>query len=60
MEYTKEQIEAWKSKAEKWDALNAEIGQYYEYDDNGEPLYDEDEADLCTIGEIAAIHLGYL
>jgi hypothetical protein len=60
MEYTKEQIEAWKAKAEQWDDLEKEIGQCYEYDDDGEPLFDEDEVDLTTIGEIAATAFGYL
>lgn len=60
MEYTKEQIEAWEAKAEKWDELEEEIGHCYECDDDGEPLYDDDEVDLITIGEIAASAFGYL
>jgi hypothetical protein len=60
MGYTKEQIETWKHKAEKWDTLDEKIGQYYEYDESGEPLYDEDEADLLTIDEVVVPAFRYL
>jgi hypothetical protein len=62
MNYTKEQIEEWKAKAEKWDLLNEEIGKCYpNYDDEGNELESEiPEADLGTIGEIAATAFKYL
>jgi len=45
-------------KAEKWDKLKESILKFYQYDDKGEPI--EDVGDLCDIGEVAAIHLGFL
>lgn len=58
MEYTKEEIEIWKSKAEKWDELSNNISKCYgDYDDNGKELmtqYEKEtgvEPDLITIGE---------
>lgn len=62
MEYTKEQIEGWKAKAEKWDALGEKIAKCYpDYDDDGEELETEEpDADLCTIGEHAAHAYGWL
>ena len=62
MEYTKEQIEEIKSKADRWDALGEEISKCY-LNSNGE--YDGENteiegADLCTIGEIAASYFGWI
>jgi hypothetical protein len=62
MEYTKEQIKEWKAKAEKWDELDAKISKCY---CNSDGDYDEDnpeieDADLCTIGEMAAISFGWM
>ena len=62
MEYTKEQIEKWKAKAEKWDALGEEIETCY---CNTDGEYDEENpecegADICTIGEMAASAFGWL
>jgi hypothetical protein len=62
MEYTKEQIEEMKKKADKWDALGAEIEKCYcnadgEYDEENPEIED---ADLCTIGEMAASAFGWL
>lgn len=58
--YTEKEIEAWKEKARKWDLLNEEIGKCYpELDDDGNEI-EEVDADLGTIGEIAATHFGYL
>lgn len=57
-------IEAWKSKAEKWDALDAKISKYYQSPEDED--YDADfekEADengLIGIGEAAAAAFGYL
>jgi hypothetical protein len=46
-------------KAEKWDKLYAAIAKCYEEDEEtGEPL--NPDSDLGDIGEIAAIHLGFL
>jgi hypothetical protein len=62
MEYTQEQIQEWKTKAEKWDDLEDKIAKCY---CNADGEYDEDnpeieDADLCTIGEIAATACGWL
>jgi hypothetical protein len=61
MEYTKEQIEQWKAKAAKWDALYRQIEKFYV---NTEGEYDEEnpeeQGDLYTIGEIAATAYGWL
>ena len=61
MEYLKEQIEDWKSKAQKWDELGEEVSKCY---CNSEGEYDEDnpeiDGDLCTIGEMAAEAFGWL
>ena len=49
------------TKAKQWDLLDEAVGKCY-FDENGKELSDEDSEniDLCTIGEIAANHLGYL
>lgn len=55
--YTEEQIEEFKAKADKWDALDAEIGEIYTYDE------EDDESgflDLAHVGELAAKAFGYL
>jgi hypothetical protein len=62
MEHTKEQVYAFKVKADKWDALGAKIEKCY---CNADGEYDEDnpeieDADLCTIGEMAASAFGWL
>jgi hypothetical protein len=56
MGYTPKQIEEFKSKAEKWDKLDAEISECY----SDENLSEESETDLGSIGEIAAMAFGYL
>ena len=56
---TKEQIKQWKSKAEKWDVLEAKIKKFY-IDENGEPIEDDEVGDLGDIGEIAAMAFGFL
>lgn len=60
--YTEKQIKEFKIKADKWDALSNEIAKCY-CNEDGE--YDEDnpeieDADLGTIGEIAASAFGWL
>lgn len=55
-----DRIREWKAKAEKWDALEAEIAKCY---CNSEGDYDEDNpeiegADITTVGEIAATAFG--
>lgn len=61
MEYTTEQIEQWKAKAEQWDKLDAQISKFY---NNSDGEYDEEnpeeQGDLCTIGEVAAHAFGWL
>lgn len=62
MQYTEKEIQVMKSKADKWDALGAEIEKCYcnsdgEYDDENSEIMG---ADLCTIGEMAATAFGWL
>jgi len=45
------------AKAENWDKLDAEIGVFYENEDDEDF---EDDGNLCDIGEAAAIAFGYL
>lgn len=53
--YTEEQINEFKAKADKWDALDEKIGEVYFQDEE-----DEDGADLADVGELAAQAFGYL
>ncbi len=59
--YTKDQIEVWKAKAEKWDALAKDIEKFY-INEDGE--VDEENpvnpGDLTDIGEVAATAFGWL
>jgi len=41
------------NKSDKWDELEEEIGSFYEDEDN-------EEGNLCAIGETCAIAFGYL
>ena len=45
-------ISSYIAKANRWDELNEQIGEFYEDEDS--------EGDLCDIGEITASMLGYL
>ena len=56
MKYSQEQIEKFKKKADKWDALEKKIANFYPEDQS------EDDADagLVDIGEIAAEAFGFL
>lgn len=56
---TARQVQEWKTKAEKWDALYEEISAFY-FDDEGNELPDGEGGDLCDIGETAAIAFGLL
>lgn len=48
-----------KEKADKWDALDEQVGKYYEPEpDGGQGFVNEYQLD--TIGEICATHLGYM
>jgi hypothetical protein len=59
--YTQEQIEEWKAKAEKWDALETEIGKYYpDFDEDDNEIEPVKEGDLNDIGEVAARAFGFL
>jgi len=55
-----------KEKSDKWDALDEEIGKFYEENDvdldlpGSEYEDDEGEFNLIDIGEITAIAFGYL
>lgn len=62
MELTNDELQLLIKKAENWDKLKLEISKCYCNEDGD---YDEDNpeyegADLCTIGEIAAIAFGWL
>ena len=57
--YTEEQINEFKIKADKWDALDKEIESFY-IDDDGEEIPDDECAGLDAIGEIAASAFGWL
>jgi len=55
--------EQFKTKADKWDKLDDEIGAFYNeetYDAENDCDFDESEGDLGSIGEVAAIAFGYL
>ncbi len=61
---TDKEMKIMMDKANKWDALAKKIeacygketedGEWHEYNE------DENDADLCTIGELAAIAFGWL
>lgn len=53
---TAKEIKMWKEKAKKWDALDEKVSKFY----GAEEGEKEPEGDLGTIGEIAAMALGYL
>ena len=59
--YTEKQIQEWKLKAEKWDALGEKIASFY---GNDEDDYDGEDfdggGDLVDIGEAAAEAFGFL
>ena len=59
---TNDQIQEWKKKADKWDALEEEISAVYGYIENNEWIeYENGEGgDLCDIGEKAARAFGFL
>lgn len=58
--YSIQQIEIWKAKAEKWDALEDKISAFY-VDENDNVVEDnEHDGGLLDIGEIAARAFGYL
>ena len=62
MEYTKEQIEAWKVKSESYDKLEAAILKHYGYEDeNGDWIEygDNEGGDLDDIGETVVDHFGF-
>lgn len=64
MNYTQEEIEQFKKKADKWDKLDEEIGKCYGYEaEDGEWVeYDEEDeraGDLIIIGELAANAFGW-
>lgn len=51
----------WKTKADKWDKLSQEIGEYYETEGkDGEEIAPKRKGDLCDIGEVAARAFGYM
>lgn len=60
MEYTKEEIETMKIKADKWDALGKEIAKCYCNSEGEFSEYPEIDGDLGTIGEMSASAFGWL
>lgn len=56
---TPKQIQEWKTKAEKWDALEEKISKFY-FDEEGDELPDDAGGDLVDIGEAAARAFGYM
>lgn len=54
-QYTQEQIEQWKKKAEKWDKLDMKISSFYPSDDDS-----EEGGEFHVFGEAAAIAFGWL
>lgn len=59
---TENEINQWRIKAEKWDKLEVKISKCY---NNAKGEYDEknpefEDADLCTIGEMAAQAFGWM
>ena len=60
--YTEQQIQEFKRKADKWDALEEKIAACYgKENEEGEWEENEDDnIDLYTIGEISATAFGWL
>lgn len=61
-DYSQKQIDEFRKKAAKWDALEKQISKCYlnskgEYDEKNPEIKD---ADICTIGEMAAAAFGWL
>jgi hypothetical protein len=56
MAWLDEYANQYKVKADKWDELDEKIGRFYSEDDDNE----DEEGNLCDIGEVAALCLGYL
>lgn len=56
MTLSQEEYNALKAKADKWDALDNKLAEIYGSGDDD----NEQERDLCDIGEIAATEFGYL
>lgn len=58
---TLEQIAEWEKKATKWDALAADIAEFYpDYTEDGSEIPAIRQGDLADIGEVAATAFGWL
>jgi hypothetical protein len=55
---TIKELDELKAKAAKYEDLRAKLDEIYKTDDEGELL--DSDADLVTIGEMVAMHFGYL
>jgi hypothetical protein len=55
---SQKQIDQWKAKAEKWDALGEKIASFYPDEEDG--TGEAEGGDLCDIGEAAAMAFGWL
>lgn len=53
------ELDLLRTKAQKWDALEARIAKFY-LDQDGNELSDEEGGNLCDIGEVAASAFGFL
>lgn len=51
LETLAKQLDMYKIKADKWDKLDQEIGEFY---------FDDAQGDLVDIGELAALAFGYV
>lgn len=60
MKYTEKQIEEFKAKADKWDALEDRIAECYGSENEDGEYIENLDSDLGTIGEIAASAFGFL
>ena len=58
--YTEQQINEWKAKAEKWDALEKQIAKFYAEPEEEDYDAELDESGLIGIGETAAAAFGFL
>lgn len=61
MEYTKEQIEEWKKKAENYDYFLKKLEELLSegYDEESDTFNEEEEVDLCDIGQFVMQHFNY-
>lgn len=61
MEYTIEQIEDFKDKAEKYDYFVKELNKLLSegYNEESDTFNEDEQVDLCDIGEFVMSHFNY-